>query len=415
VTAEDGTTRTYTVAIHILPGHDATLRYIRINGANLSGFSAAVTSYTHTVAYGTNVSAITMSAETTDPDAVMSAWVYSAASRKWSVAVVADDGTTTKTYSVTFVYATTPAPPESPEPAETPEPTGSPEAALTPALSNTATPVPSPTSSPEPTPAATAEAYTVKFVATDGQSPITGASLTVDGETRTTGADGSATFSLIAGAHSYSAAKDGFQSVTGSITANRDAKTVCVLLVPLDQRVLYAGGDEGGGDNGFGNNQPVLIAPEGALPGNDVRLVVNSITAGDTEKFAVQKQNGDSYDIVGLFDIYLLVDSAKAQPNAPVRVGVPIPEGMDGSGMQIVRINDDGTVTRFETTLEGGMLFFTTDHFSKYAIVKSAAQEPAGAGLSAWLLLAVIGAGAIALAFIAVVLIRLNKRGYFKS
>jgi len=119
VTAQDGTTtQTYTVTVTRAPSSVATLSLLKLsNGAISPAFSSANSSYTASVANG--VSSMTVTPTTTDPTATVkingAAVSSGSASNPITLAegaqtvittlVTAQDGTTTKTYTVTITRA----------------------------------------------------------------------------------------------------------------------------------------------------------------------------------------------------------------------------------------------------------------------------------------------------------------------
>ena len=402
VTAGDGVTqKTYTVTIHVLPSANATLSAIWMDGEELSGFNPLIASYTLTAPYGTDVSALTFTAETADPDATMGDWRYDAG--KWSVRVTAENGTSTRTYTITVTVEPAPTAAATIEPTASPAPTAT--AAQTTAATAEPTATPAATTAPTAAPTlAPADVLTVTISVTDGQAQIAGAKISLEGVPQISGSNGLVAVSLSPGTYSYAAEADGYLSASGTITVNNDATVFCILLAKEGMVVLRTG-------NGDTTDDPadptrggaVLIAEPSALPQQStVRLVVEESGADRQDVEAVKKSEGDDMEIVQLFDIYLLMDQQKIQPNAPVRVGVPVPANLAGRKLVAVRINDDGTVTRFETVETGGMLFFTVDHFSKYAIVAEALPQKA---LPLWLILG-MAALVAALAVLIVVLVR---------
>ena len=100
VTAESGSTKTYTVNVSTLLNSDATLSSISINGTQLSGFSPATQDYTYDVPHGSDGSSLVLSSVLNDSTAAQGSWTYNGVQRKWSVLVTAENGTTQKTYTV---------------------------------------------------------------------------------------------------------------------------------------------------------------------------------------------------------------------------------------------------------------------------------------------------------------------------
>lgn len=75
-------------------------------------------------------------------------------------------------------------------------------------------------------------------------------------------------------------------------------------------------------------------------------------------------------ELVALYDISLLKDKVKIQPNGNVEVKIKVPENLiKRSGLDIVHIGDNGTVTAMNAVVKDGYLVFITNHFSDYGIV----------------------------------------------
>jgi hypothetical protein len=106
VTAEDGsTTKTYFVSFTVSSGAtDATLSDLKVNGSQVSGFSSAVTGYNVVLPFGTST-VPTVTATTTDVNATKVITPAASLPGTTSVLVTAQDGTTTKTYTVSFTVA----------------------------------------------------------------------------------------------------------------------------------------------------------------------------------------------------------------------------------------------------------------------------------------------------------------------
>ena len=77
-----------------------------------------------------------------------------------------------------------------------------------------------------------------------------------------------------------------------------------------------------------------------------------------------------------LYDITLYgSDDATVQPNGTVKVSIPVPEGTNEDLIALYRINEDGTKTLIECTVEEGYVVFYTNHFSLYAVVEKEEKE----------------------------------------
>ena len=115
----DGTNTTaYTVNVSVASAtasSDATLSDLKVGGTTISGFSASNTSYSYTVASGvTAVPQVT--ATKNHSGANISITQATSVNGTATVLVTAEDGTTTKTYTITFSQESTPTPPSGPVP-----------------------------------------------------------------------------------------------------------------------------------------------------------------------------------------------------------------------------------------------------------------------------------------------------------
>lgn len=111
VTAEDGTTQiTYTVTFNLLSAsEDATLSSISVNGTKISPFHPAITGYSYIVLHGTTAIP-TVTATTTYNQASITITDAqnidgTQTERTTSILVKAQNGTTTKTYTIVFSLA----------------------------------------------------------------------------------------------------------------------------------------------------------------------------------------------------------------------------------------------------------------------------------------------------------------------
>jgi len=103
VTAEDGTTqKTYTVTIHELPSTDATLKSIKVNGTDISGFTPATLHYTVNVPHGTTVTSVNFVSAVNDHGAVQQNWSFDPFTGRWADRVTAEDGVTELVYFITI-------------------------------------------------------------------------------------------------------------------------------------------------------------------------------------------------------------------------------------------------------------------------------------------------------------------------
>lgn len=90
-----------------------------------------------------------------------------------------------------------------------------------------------------------------------------------------------------------------------------------------------------------------------------IREVTNPVTK-DTIRNISQKTT--------VYDINLLKDNVKIQPNGKVKISLPIPEGYDKTKLEIYRVDENGEKTKYDVKVEGNYATFETDHFSIYVL-----------------------------------------------
>ncbi len=105
VTAEDGTTKkTYSVNFTLAPDTDATLSALTVNGTGVTGFAPATLTY-NVVLPHTNSTVPVVAGTTNDPNATKTITQAVSATGTATVLVRAEDGNTTKTYTINFSVA----------------------------------------------------------------------------------------------------------------------------------------------------------------------------------------------------------------------------------------------------------------------------------------------------------------------
>ena len=100
------------------------------------------------------------------------------------------------------------------------------------------------------------------------------------------------------------------------------------------------------------------------------------------------------------------------QPETVATISMNLPSGFDASLVEVVRINDDGTVSKLNKTIENGVIKAKTNHFSTYAVVLLEAGTGASSNLpnsGAASSAAVAGFGVAAVVCGAVLVIRRKK------
>lgn len=75
-------------------------------------------------------------------------------------------------------------------------------------------------------------------------------------------------------------------------------------------------------------------------------------------------------DNYNMYDITLYKSSQAVQPNAKIKVMIPIPAGYDKSRIAVYWYKEDGTLEKMNATVNGSYAIFETDHLSCYVLVE---------------------------------------------
>ena len=119
-------------------------------------------------------------------------------------------------------------------------------------------------------------------------------------------------------------------------------------------------------------NEPhgVIVSASAKEIDPDTDLSVDLKDSSDLQSgnFAV----GGTVKSITLYDINLLLNAKKIQPDGFVTVKIKLPEGVDPNRCKVYHIIDDPVdpLVRYATTLEGNFIVFETDHFSEFAVVE---------------------------------------------
>ena len=105
---------------------------------------------------------------------------------------------------------------------------------------------------------------------------------------------------------------------------------------------------------------------------------------------------------LGIYDLSLLLDGAKIQPNGTVEITLPAPDlAAEYDSIIVVYIAPDGSYEECKTTVnEDGTITFETDHFSQYAVIGITENADLGIGAILGIVLgavAILGIGGFAL------------------
>lgn len=85
--------------------------------------------------------------------------------------------------------------------------------------------------------------------------------------------------------------------------------------------------------------------------------------------------NNDTSKYV-VFDISILLDGAKIQPNGSVILSMNVPNGYDLAKTKLFYIDENGVRHELAYRHENGKIYFETTHFSYYALAEMKDQEP---------------------------------------
>lgn len=161
-------------------------------------------------------------------------------------------------------------------------------------------------------------------------------------------------------------------------------------------------------------SQPVTAAladAEGVLPTGAV-IVAATVSSGAAYEKAVEviKAQVSGLGEYSVMEINL-TDATNAQVhqlNGYVQVTVPMPANItvkEGKAIVVYRLEDDGTLTRCDTTVENGVITFKTNHFSTYIVaeedvtaVTSPKTEDVSAGINLIFCMGILLVGAAAVA-----------------
>ncbi len=150
----------------------------------------------------------------------------------------------------------------------------------------------------------------------------------------------------------------------------------------------------------------VISANEDVLPAN-VQLLVEQTGIADASERMVKQIISENYGLVAAYNVTLLSDGQEVQPEGQIEIGLPIPAEYENSIVQVVCLQEDGSVETFETRRSGGEAYIKTNHLSVYAI---AAPTEYSEGKKAFPWLPVIYSAAVVLAGIGILLLHRSRK-----
>ena len=116
------------------------------------------------------------------------------------------------------------------------------------------------------------------------------------------------------------------------------------------------------------------------------------------EPVAEETKDGDF-----VYEMKFVKDGKDVQPNGAVTVTLPVPEEFKDKTVHVYREEENGSFTKMNSKVEGGLVSFTTNHFSKYLVtsrvIEGASEENPDTGIPgislAMAAIAAAGAGLI--------------------
>lgn len=121
-----------------------------------------------------------------------------------------------------------------------------------------------------------------------------------------------------------------------------------------------------------------LETTSNVVPEN-TQLEVKKLTTGNTYSIVEKAINNEVSKFV-LYDITLKSNNTTIQPNGKVKISIPIPNGYDTSKIVVYRIAENGTKTKYDTTINNGYVTFETDHFNNYVVAEETTTTNNGSG-----------------------------------
>lgn len=159
-------------------------------------------------------------------------------------------------------------------------------------------------------------------------------------------------------------------------------RTVTALILTLACCIAFAACKDEKTLEGLKNEYGASI-DGGAFPEGATLLTALIDEASEQGKEALSAINGQDYDTsepVCIFDISVVKDNIRLQPNGKVKVTVPVTADLAGCGL-VFHIRSDKTVERLSATCADGKVSFETESFSVFVLVKNnetPAENPVG-------------------------------------
>jgi hypothetical protein len=125
-----------------------------------------------------------------------------------------------------------------------------------------------------------------------------------------------------------------------------------------------------------GNAKKISITADESVLNNAAKLSVAQV---DNKKSRLNSKYLKKYSVINCFDFKLEDATGKeVEPTDNIMVSIPLSPSMlkNASSYLVIYIDDDGSAHEIRPTIDGSNLNFTTDHFSRYAIVTKKIDNP---------------------------------------
>ena len=130
---------------------------------------------------------------------------------------------------------------------------------------------------------------------------------------------------------------------------------ICIYTPPAEEKVRIS--------NGVTVTSETPLDPDYVLH----TYVINQNDDLMTDAVPTIDPLADNYN---MYDITLYKSSQAVQPNAKIKVMIPIPAGYDKSRIAVYWYKEDGTLEKMNATVNGSYAIFETDHLSYYVLVE---------------------------------------------
>ena len=151
--------------------------------------------------------------------------------------------------------------------------------------------------------------------------------------------------------------------------ANNSVAEIVAYSATLGNNVTYDDLDtdaKGVYDQKFNFN---IKAANGVIDDGAYLSIAKTVSGSDYE--AAKEVTKDAASHIAVFNIDLLKDGAKIQPNGNIEFTVDVPNNFNNDLIAVYRLSSDGTsYVKLTSSVKDGKVTFVTDHFSTYIIAE---------------------------------------------